>query len=87
MAVLRLGKCFNSMPTIMYMAPDGITGFRPGTADNSPYTTLALACTDITQVTIQSSISYRPCKIFQSVKGHCIGSVNEKKTLAKHVGG
>ena len=49
-AVLRLGKCFKSIPTIMYMAPDGITGFRPGTADNSLYTALALAYGDTNSI-------------------------------------
>lgn len=34
--VVSDGKCCRSIPTIMYMAPAGITGFNPGTVDSSP---------------------------------------------------
>ena len=37
--------CGQSYLTIMYIAPDGITGFSPGTSFNPLYTRQAFSCT------------------------------------------
>lgn len=42
---LKSGKLGRSSPTIMYIAPCGITGDRPGTCNNDSNASFALFCT------------------------------------------